>query len=268
MRNGVVILTYTNKKTQVTTFIIIVVILAIAFFIRDWYVFFQCGAVQQCLADSSHFQNYAKFAVTTIITIIAFFIGKNSLCLRDRIFLQAGFIMALCADFCLKILHNVVSLFEHSGDYTLLGICFFMVVQALFIFRHTRLSDTDDHMPWILCIPFAVMFICNALHLFKVYESSTISIIGTYAAFLICSLVVAIQVPKSGFFPGKNAKLIKLGMILFFCCDVCVGISLASGPDHSILQVIATIANNFVWFFYTPALICLAWSGYKQQMQK
>jgi hypothetical protein len=233
--------------------------------VRDWFVFYNCGAVEQCLVESSNYQNIAKFAVTAIMTIVVFFIGGNCLCKRDRNFLQAGFAMALCADFCLKIMHNYAHVLEHRSDYTLLGICFFMVVQALFIYRHTRTSDTDKSSPWILIIPFTVMFIANALHLFRIFEGPTVPIIATYAAFLICSLVVACKVPSKGYFPAKNARNIKRGMILFFCCDACVGISLATGDDHSVQEIVATVANNFVWYFYTPALILLGLSGYKRK---
>lgn len=254
-----------NKKTLITSLIILIGILMTTFFVMDWVVFYKCGAVEQCLEDNSNYQNIAKFAVTTIMTLVVFFIGKNSLCKRDRIFLQAGFAMALCADFCLKIMHNYTHVFDRRDEYTLLGICFFMVVQALFIYRHTRTSDKDNHSPWILCIPFAVMFIANALHLFHIFKSPTVPIIATYGTFLICSLIVACKAPKNDYFPAKNAKNIKYGMILFFCCDACVGISLATGPDHSIKQIVATVANNFVWYFYTPALILLGLSGYKRK---
>ena len=47
--------------------------------------------------------------------------------------------------------------------------------------------------------------------------------------------------------------------------NVCVGISLATGEDHSVQEIVATVANNFVWYFYTPALILLGLSGYKRK---
>lgn len=253
------------KRIHVTAFLIVVAILMVTFFIRDWLVFYRCGAVEQCLVEASDYQNIAKFAVTAIVTVIVFFIGKNALCARDRRLLQAAFVMALCADFCLKILHNYSHFLDHRSDYTLLGICFFMVVQALLVFRHTRVDDNGRESPWILCIPFAVMFVANALHLFRIFEGPTVPIVATYGAFLICSLVVACKVPKKGYFPEKNARDIKRGMILFFCCDACVGISLATGPDHSVQEIVATVANNFVWYFYTPALILLALSGYRRK---
>jgi hypothetical protein len=146
-------------------------------------------------------------------------------------------------------------------------------VQALFIYRHSRTSDEDYHFPWILFVPFGVMFVSNASLIFSLGNSvnaepltsnpALVPIIATYGTFLICSLIVACKAPKVGYFPAHNAKLIKRGMILFFCCDACVGISLATGPDYSVQEHVATIANNFVWYFYTPALILLARSGFK-----
>jgi len=252
-------------KQHIVALLVLVSLLFLAFFIRDWYVFYKCGAVEQCLAESSYFQHYAKFAVTTAMTIMAFFVGHKCICERDRRLLLIAAVLAFCADGCLKILHNAVKLFEHSSDYTLLGICFFMVFQAVLIYRHTRTSDTDNSVPWIICVPFAVMFVTNALHLFDVFESATIPIIATYGAFLICSVVVAVKSPKVGYFPSWNATLIKRGMILFFLCDACVGISLATGDDHSTQEIVATVANNFVWYFYVPALICLVMSGLRKE---
>lgn len=265
-----------KSSTKMNIVYVVLTLLMVSFFARDWYVYLEkCGAVEQCLQDSSHYQNYAKFAVTLIVTIVTFFIGNRQISTQDRKFLQAGFVMALCADFCLKILHNVSALFKHSTDYTLLGICFFMVVQGLFIYRHSRTADEDYHFPWILFIPFGVMFVSNASLIFTLGNSvnaepltsnpALVPIVLTYAAFLICSLVVACKAPKNGYFPSHNAKLVKRGMILFFCCDACVGISLATGPDYSVQEHVATIANNFVWYFYTPALVLLARSGFKSQ---
>ena len=195
-----------EKKNLITLLVAIVGILMITFFVKDWLVFYQCGAVEQCLVENSNYQNIAKFFVTTIMTVVVFFIGEHCLCVRDRKFLQAGFASALLADFCLKILHNYSHFLEHRSDYTLLGICFFMITQALFIYRHTRTSDTDNSVPKIIIIPFAVMFLTNALHLFRIFEGPTVPIIATYASFLFCSLYVACQVPKKGYFPAKNAK--------------------------------------------------------------
>lgn len=241
-----------------------ITILAVSFFIRDWYVFYQCGAVESCLAESSYFQHYTKFAVTTIINIIAFFVGKNSLCKRDHHLLQAAMISAILADINFKLLHNATGLSQFSGEFMLMGITFFMVFQSILIYRHTRTSDTDNEMPLILLVPFGAMLVLFALRLFNVFESPLIPTVIVYSVFLICALVTGLQVSRYKYFPTRNASLIKRGMILFFIGDICVGLSLATGPDHSVQEIIATIANNFVWYFYVPSLILLVMSGYRK----
>ena len=58
-----------NKKTLITSLIIVVGILMITFFVRDWLVFYNCGAVEQCLVESSNYpvlsSNVSSKAATT-----------------------------------------------------------------------------------------------------------------------------------------------------------------------------------------------------------
>lgn len=252
-----------NKKKLLTLLLSIVGLITLSFIVMDWLVFYQCGAVEQCLVESSDYQNISKFVVTTLMMITVLCIGKDCICPRDRKFLQAAFIVTFFADLCFKIFHNYFSLVEYRGDFTLMGISCFMVVQTLFTYRHTRLDDTDTHTPWSLAIPFGMIFVANFLHVFRIFEDVTLPLVLVYATFLITSMVVACMAPKKGYFPAKNAWYIKVGMIIFFLGDVCVGASLATGADHSVQEIAATVANNFVWFFYVPALALIALSGYK-----
>lgn len=244
------------KRKNVTRLLIaIAVVLTASFLVLDWMAFFRCGAVERCLMEGSGFQNVAKCAVTAIMMLVVFSIGKESLCLRDRTLLQAGFAVALCADFCFKILH------EH-----LLGICFFMATQALLIFRHTRRNETDNSFPVILYVPFGVICLAAVLCLLGSFSGAMLPVVAVYGSFVTCSLIVACRVLGMGFFPARNARQIKWGMILFFCCDVCVGLSGLVSVDHSVQEIVATVAHNFVWTFYTPALILLALSGYRHEV--
>ena len=94
------------KRKNVTRLLIaIAVVLTASFLVLDWMAFFRCGAVERCLMEGSGFQNIAKCAVTAIMTLVVFSIGKERLCLRDSTLLQASFAVALCEDFCFKILH-------------------------------------------------------------------------------------------------------------------------------------------------------------------
>lgn len=248
-------------------FLVIIGILFAVFFARDWFVFYQCGAVESCLAESSYVQHFTKFAVTALIVIKALFFSKDCLGKRDLRFLQVGMLIALCADSCFKIFHNVAEPSEILPDYTLMGVCFFMVFQLLLIYRHTRTSVEDRHFPKVVGFPAAAAAAILILHLAGIFESVLVSAVAIYGAILICSLVVACRIHNNVFFPKKNGLLIKWGMIIFFIGDVLVGISLATGPDHSTQSFLATVANNLVWVFYVPAMLCILFSGCKDNAE-
>lgn len=238
--------------------------LFVAFFVRDWLVLYQCGAVQSCLDYSSDFQNITKFIVTSIAALIAFSIGKLKFAKRDRLFVQVAFAMILCADFCFKILYNYFGTIENRDNFITVGIVFFFIAQMIFIYRHTRVSEDDWSFPWIYCIPVAAIFSMAFLTYFHVLESFELMAVLVYAPTLFCSLFVACRASKRGFFPEKNAFLIMLGMICFTCCDILTGVSLLTGEDHSTREIIAAVSNNFIWLFYVPAIMTLALSGYRR----
>ena len=162
--------------------------------------------------------------------------------------------MSLCADFCFKILHG-----------NLTGVCLFMIVQTLYIVRHTRKTDVDKHFPKILWIPFGTMLLMALLYWVGVFEKLMPPIMISYSIFIACSALVAWLTPRIGYYPATNAKCIKWGMVLFACCDICVGLSGLVSVDHSVQEIVATVTHNFVWIFYVPALALLALSGYKEK---
>lgn len=248
----------------VSLFVAIIAALFVTFFARDWFVLHQCGAVQSCLDSTSDYQNITKFIVTFLTTLLAFFIGKRKITDRDRFFVQSAFVMILCADFCFKILYNYFGMVENRENFISLGICFFFFAQMIFIYRHTRTSDDDWSFPWICCIPLAAIIAMFFLSYFQVLESLMLMAALAYAPTLLCSLIVACKTTGVGFFPKNNAWLIMLGMVLFSCCDILTGISLLTGADHSTMEVLASVSNNFIWLFYVPAIVSLALSGYRR----
>lgn len=245
-------------------FIALAVILFATFFVRDWVVFYQCGAVDSCIKGASQYQHITKFLVPIIAALMTAFIGKKGIGVRDRRFLQAAFLMIVCADFCFKILHNyVIPYEENTGEFVSFGIIFFLLAQLLLVFRHTRVSEEDRSFPWILFFPLGVAISMAVLYLFGIYDSIMFFASISYGPFLFCSLYAAWKSASTGFFPKRNARQIKLGMILFTCCDLLTGLSLLTGADHSTREIVAVISNNFIWCLYTPALLLLALSGYR-----
>lgn len=256
-----------TQKTCITIALSLIAVLAVSFVVRDWYVLYQCGAVGRCIDDASTLQYVTKFSVTTIITLMALFLGqKNCICKRDRLLVQSGILCAFSADICFKALYNLPGFYGLRLELSLLGIYIFMIFQCIFIYRHTRKRNNDRHFPGVILIPFAVLFLFNALLLLGIFKSTLTSTAATYIAFLVCSLVVACRTTKLKYFPARSAKLIRIGMVLFFFGDLFVGFSLLTGPDHSALEMASAICNNLIWPLYVPALLCLLFSSYRREL--
>ena len=119
-----------------------------------------------------------------------------------------------------------------------------MFFQTILIYRHSRKSDSDDSFPVLLWFLFAAAAIAIALFC-------------TGAIGLTLGNVTIALVAVYSFYPAASAKCIRWGMVAFFIGDALVGLSLISGEDHSAVQLTASIAKNFIWWFYVPAQLML-----------
>lgn len=242
-----------SKNDLIRLILAIISVLAITFIIRDWQALYSCGQSAICINNLSYFQHIIKFAVTILAAFLTLLIGSHAVSRQDRALLQKAFVFAILADFSIKILPNWAIL-PFKIDYRLLGVCFFIIVQVILIIRHSKRSATDKSLPKVLYVSALIFAINVVLALTKTIPIST-GIIVSYIGVLIPSVFIAWKVPKKGLFPKKNAQMIRWGMILFLLCDIHVGVSSFNGS-------ISFIAHNFVWVFYTPALVLLALSGF------
>ena len=238
---------------------------------KDWFDFYRCGAVDQCLMDAGVLQLYTKFAISFLLTVLAFIVTRNSFSKLDAKILRIAFVFSLLADSCFNII-KIVAPDERALSNTL-GIAFFIMFQVGLIHRHTRTSETDDKPGKVhkfLLIPVAG-FAASLLG-GKVIEPTLgnvmLVVVAVYAVFLITSLIVALFVSRNSYFPAASARLIRWGLVLFFIGDALVGLALLSGEDHSTLQAVAETANNFVWWAYVPAQLMLIASCHKALCQK
>jgi hypothetical protein len=60
----------------------------------------------------------------------------------------------------------------------------------------------------------------------------------------------------------RNAWFIAVGMTFFFACDVSVGLAAALHGTTG-----GAVLNNMVGLFYSPALVLLAYSGYRWEVR-
>ena len=229
---------------------------------KDWFDFYSCGAVSQCLSDAGTLQLYTKTVMTTMLTVLAFVAAPSAFSSRDGKLLRVAFVFSLLADYSFSLLKATVA---NAGTLsTILGITFFMVFQSILIYRHSRKAEDDKSVPKIYAL-LAVAVLAGIALIATGTLGLTVAVVVVYGVFVITSVVVGILAPRKGYFPAANAKLIRWGMVAFFLGDVCVGLSMVTGDDHSVLQSVAEIANNIIWWLYVPAQLMLIRATVKPQ---
>ena len=238
-----------QTKTQKIIFSILAILLLVTTG-KDWFDFHACGAVGTCLSDAGHFQLYTKFAMSVMLTALAFVTAASGFSARDGKILRIAFIFSLLADFSFSMIKAIAP--DAGSLSTALGIACFMAFQTVLIYRHSRTSESDKSIPkiyWLLAVALVAAVVLGAT---KVLDF-TVALVVAYAVFLITSIVVGVLAPRKGFYPAENAKFVRIGMIVWFFGDALVGLSMISGDDHSALQMVATLSNNFIWWVYVPS---------------
>lgn len=221
---------------------------------KDWYDFYTCGAVGQCISAAGQMQYITKFVMSSCLTVLAYLMANRAFCARDGRFLRLAFCFSLLADFGFSVF-NII--FPDNGSLsTVLGIGFFMVFQTILIYRHTRRDEQDKSFPKVFWIIVALAALFAGLAVAGIIGAIVAEVL-VYGGFVITSMVVGILAPRKAYFPKKNALFIRWGVVAFFIGDVLVGLSMLSGEDHSVLQLISCIANNMIWLAYVPAQLML-----------
>jgi hypothetical protein len=199
----------------------------------------------------------AGYARTLLCAILVWMIGGAAVDGKDARQLNAAFALALVADYCL-ILH----------DWMIPGTVIFLAVHGLLIARHARgfsASWSPEERPRTLRLLAITAFVVYAGALGLIHEVRPIlertgmfALDAIYLLLLSTSLWMAWGTLIRRFYGRRNAWFIVIGMTCFFFCDVTVGLAAAlkGTTDGKVL-------NNIVGFFYSPALVLLAYSGYQ-----
>lgn len=172
-----------------------------------------------------------RFLGIMLCTLLAFSNGS--------IRLKTTFAFTVLAD--LFLLLPPLTVFDTSVYF--LGVAFFIIAQTI------RVASFGALKRWqAMCIAGMGILTAAALFLFGMDELIVLSLI--YAALLLAAAVLS-------FFrrnlPTKNKICIRIGMLLFVACDICVALT-------NLLPV--TIAASLIWVFYLPSQALLATEQY------
>ena len=147
----------------------------------------------------------------------------------DARVLRLALFATLVADFCFAFIKNPIY-----------GVCAFCCVQMIYCLRYggARMCCLLAGL-WAIVLPALLLLNIEPLFIAAVM----------YAAAFACSLVAAFAAKPR--YPYPNGRLVVWGMLLFACCDICVGINyLFPGSAYPLL-----------WIFYLPGQALLSISG-------
>jgi hypothetical protein len=198
----------------------------------------------------------AGYARTVLCALMVWMIRGACVDRRDAVLLGAAFAVTLVADFFLII-----------EDWMIPGTVLFLVVHTLLIVRHARgfrasLAPAKRARSLRLYALTALVAYGGAAALILTVKpildrTHMLALDSVYLLFLATSMWMAWGTLIRGFYLERNAWYIVAAMTCFFFCDVTVGISASlSGTETG------AVLNNMVGFFYSPALVLLAYSGY------
>jgi hypothetical protein len=199
----------------------------------------------------------AQYARTILCAILVWMMGSSAVDEKDARYLNAAFALTLVADYCI-ILH----------DWMIPGTVIFLVVHSLLIARHARgfyaswAPEERARTRRLLAVTAFVVY-AGALGLIISVRSilertHMFALDAAYLLFLATSLWMAWGTLIRRFYEQRNAWYVVIGMTCFFFCDVSVGLGAALAGTQP-----GKVLNNIVGFFYSPALVLLAFSGYR-----
>lgn len=200
--------------------------------------------------------NIVKRLSVFLVAIIVVISGKDSLTKKDSVLLKLAF-AAICSAELAFLFHSTYG-----------GIGFFLVSQIMLIFRNgqgikQKLNTMDKATKYKLIACGTAIFVAYGLILaFVFYPVIKLSVL--FAAFIVYGSVLGTSLWTGianyilKLFPKKNSIMVSIGMTCFFVSDILVGLVMIIKTG-----IIYQLADCFIWVLYTPAIILLAFSGYK-----
>jgi hypothetical protein len=212
---------------------------------------------------TSSYSAGAGYARTVLCALMVALIGQAALGRLDIGLLRAAFGVTLIADYFLIL-----------RDATIPGTVLFLGVHGILVYRHAQglrasWEPVERARTIRLSLITGLVVYGASATLFALFHdvmarTHVLALDAVYLTVLSTSLWMAWGTLIRRVFPARNAWFVVIGMTCFYCCDLTVGIgaALRAKPDTSWY---GQVLNNVVGFFYSPALVMLAYSGYRWQ---
>lgn len=155
----------------------------------------------------------------------------------------AGMFFTCVADFCLILLN----------DYFVAGVLSFWMTQICYFLYLTRACSSAERSALAGRRIVVAAFISVIAMLVIGQFSSLILVVAFYICTFAGNLIIAWKkYPK---------QLFSIGLVLFFCCDICVGLSNSGlAQMQGFVVPYAPVFQWMIYIFYMPSQVCIALS--------
>ena len=244
-----------GKKILLTIIFTLILLLAGSYITIDWISFIFINS--KVNPSTLKYLEISKLAVSFLCACIVFLIGEDGYNKQGTIALQNAFIAIFMGDL----------LFFFNFEYMAVGV--FCIAHVLLIlrngsgikafFRNKGLKVEKNKVVLILAGSLLLYISVIAFIFYPQLQGEKILyLVMVYALLLCASLWIAWSSIIIGYMPYLNGVITAIGMSFFFLCDLTVGINFFFNEGF-----LKTIAPYIIWTFYTPALVLLSFSGYK-----
>ena len=200
-----------------------------------------------CILFAPHSEISCMWAIILVLLYSLLFKNKNI----SVLLMQLAFVFTLASD---TFLVGVAPKIQWLAMTT------FFIVQSLYFAKMLLSIKAKKYVADNIAIR-AILIGCAVLLGWLVLKEKldyVAAISLMYFASIIHNVILA-------FVLFKKSPLMALGMLLFLCCDIVVGLNSAIGvyisvPETSILYKIAFAQFNLAWTFYLPSQTMLALS--------
>ena len=203
------------------------------------YCFFAIEAVLFCIFVSMDVMsiphsNYVKFAAIALVGAFSLFAGKE----KDNRIVTAALLFTVAADVCLVLL----------GKY-FWGVPMFAIVQVCYATRFSFLSG-KPLVGEILkrTVPAVIL---GGIVAYLVDPKIGLTVFYAWCFGVNFGHGFELQILK----PSKRHLVFCIGLVMFACCDLCVGITNLA-PSFMTEQMIRN-ASIATWIFYLPSQILI-----------
>lgn len=196
------------------------------------YIAFLACDIRGGLSGASTALKYAS-------VLFCLFASLSGIAEKDGKYVAFALALTVCADLFLLVLDS----------FYVTGVAFFCPVQIIYALRLRRMRAGKTLFALRLLLLAAMLAIVCAMQ-----PSALNILVAFYFSQLICNAVEAQS--------AKN-RLFSVGLLLFVCCDICVGLCNITFP-FPVSDAVASIIQILMWAFYLPSQVLIVLSSQRR----